>query len=45
MDKIDLMECCLECEHITHDQDGEEFAECIDEKCMCHKPLPEPKEN
>ena len=39
MAKIDLMDCCSECEHITHDQDGEESADCSDGFCKCHEVL------
>lgn len=32
----EITDCCSECEHITHDQDGEEYADCSDENCKCH---------
>ena len=30
------MDCCNKCENITHNQDGEEYADCLDENCKCH---------
>ena len=34
--RTDYIECCAECENITHDKNGGESCECSDEKCECH---------